>query len=438
MIEISRIKGFTSLFVLFLSSSVYSYVLTAYKLDTLITIIFIFTLIFIYINLLKQESPNWVRLIVIYNGLLYFGLIIGFVLAGAPEKSIWMVDSYDMHLPGAKNVAMYLAGKEEMRELKGSFDKIYFIQVWTGIFFWFFGVKPWVSILAALPLKILTSLNIFWLSRKLNDERSAAISAFTYAFMPTLLFYTISFYKEVSIHFIISSIFLLNYKIFYEKSYYQIVLLSVLMLLIANERFYLFPMMGLMSLVFVILSKKISNFLKVIFLGVFVIFGILFAFRYSGAIEINRIFEILNVLKNGYNNYSDVNKVYNSELIYPLSFIKIIFTPFFTFNKFEIFFDYSYLLIWGAFLNQFVILVALSGYFKHLRKYWIYSIPFWLLIMLFAYVAPYNGRLRDSFYPIIVIWFASGLLYLEPLLIRILPKKTLEHRHKNDFYIKPE
>jgi uncharacterized membrane protein len=36
-------------------------------------------------------------------------------------------------------------------------------------------------------------------------------------------------------------------------------------------------------------------------------------------------------------------------------------------------------------------------------------VPFALFLLLFAYLAPYSGRQRDSFYPVIALFAAIGL-----------------------------
>ena len=53
-------------------------------------------------------------------------------------------------------------------------------------------------------------------------------------------------------------------------------------------------------------------------------------------------------------NAPGVDKAWNQDVAYPLAALKILFTPFFHPNKFEVFKDFSAILTWAAIPSQAV------------------------------------------------------------------------------------
>ncbi len=362
---------------------------------------------YIITHTLQNRSPTFSR-IAWYNISIYIGIIIGFQLAGAPEKSIWMTDSYTMHLPGSVNIANVLHGASQIRATSSVFDKIYFIHFWTGFWFWLIGVFPSVTVLAMLPLKTLTAFIIFKLGKKIFGQKEGAVASMIYIFMPTTLFYTVAFYKESMIHLAIASLSLSIFCIFITKELKYFLLLLPAALILSNERFYLFPIFLFTISLLTLCTREISYKFKIFICIIGSLTALIFYNKYQGQIPINRLVETLNNFRNNYNNYTDIQSAYNLRLSYPLAFIKLVFTPYFTFNKFNLFYDYSYLLIWGSLLNQVVIFLGFFQLIKSSKEYWYFLLPMLIFIIIFAYIAPYNGRLRDSFYPIIAIFSVRG------------------------------
>ncbi len=361
-----------------------------------------------------------------YNIAIYLGISTGFLLSGAPEKSLWMVDSYTMHLPGSVNIAGFLHGKSVIRETSSVFDKIYFTHYWTGLWFWLIGVFPVVSTLAMLPIKSLTAFLIFLLGKKTFGEKEGLTAALIYIFMPTVLFYTVTFYKEPMIHLAVAAISLATYCIFRNRDYKYFFLLVPSFLILSNERFYLFPIFLGNVLILTLSFKELSIKLKFTLYTLGLIGAVFFLNKYQSQIPILRLKSALEVFRANYNSYSDVNSSYNSQLIYPLAFIKLIFTPFFTFNKFKMFYDFSYLLIWGSLLNQFIIFLALFELCRSIKKHWFFLLPLVSFLIIFAYISPYNGRLRDSFYPIIVVFSTRGFYSFQFIFLKIKLKHTFK------------
>ena len=112
-------------------------------------------------------------------------------------------------------------------------------------------------------------------------------------------------------------------------------------------------------------------------------------------------------------NAPGVDKAWNQDIAYPLAALKILFTPFFHPNKFEVFKDFSAILTWAAIPSQAVTVLVLFGVAAEFvlarLKTAILTIPFSLFLLLFAYLAPYSGRQRDSFYPVIALFATIGV-----------------------------
>ena len=116
---------------------------------------------------------------------------------------------------------------------------------------------------------------------------------------------------------------------------------------------------------------------------------------------------------------SDISREWNADLWYPLAVVKVLFTPFFTFHKFEIFRDLSALLTWGSFASQAVIALGCYGFWLQMREAGtsqarvgalIMALPLISFILFFGYLAPYSGRQRDSFFPVIATFAAVAVV----------------------------
>ncbi len=125
------------------------------------------------------------------------------------------------------------------------------------------------------------------------------------------------------------------------------------------------------------------------------------------------VFDGLAWARQNYMNSPDVNQNLNADLWYPLAVIKLLFSPYLTPSKFNIFVDLSALLTWGGPISQVIMLSAIVGIWAEFRKNLMRTIvvafPFALFLLLFGYLAPFSGRQRDSFLPAISIFAALGL-----------------------------
>jgi hypothetical protein len=397
---------------------------------SLLTMVFLLVLFIVFsfnlLSILKNnetDAVKWLYISLVYTAILHISVLLGFYLSGQADKFLWVVDSHNLHLPGAINISNYIQGKEVLRTLQDSFDKIYLTHVITGVFFRFFGVNPLVSGLSLVMMKLLTIVVMFRLGKVMFNLKVASIGVLIYAFMPNILYYTTVFYKEAVVQFLIATLLLSGFNLFVKKNNLLLHggILLVFLGFIANERFYLFPIFLFVCIVFVFMNfRKLNRYLL---LGILMLSGIgiyMFMMLYTpwfltqgwGFKNIHTLFSVLADYRNMYMSYSDVTSI-NTQIPYFIAVVKILFTPYFTFNKFNLFDNYSYILIWSSFLNQAIIGLALYGMWKSLKtkfkEHCFIITPFFLFILLFAYIAPFAGRIRNSFYPIISIYAAYGL-----------------------------
>jgi hypothetical protein len=348
--------------------------------------------------------------------MLHLGILAGFYFSGRGESALWVIDSYQMHIPGSKNIANYLMGFEGLREQDSVFDKIYFTHLVVGVFFILFGINPISSGLALMLAKVATILIMFHLGKRMFDGKIASIAILIYSLSPISLFYTITFYKEAIVQLLVIMIYFSIFSFVSKNnssrvySTYIIFLLSLL--LIMNERFYLFPIFIFTGILLIMLNHSIRVGIKCLILLLSISGGYIFYNVYSTALDFSNLLEVLNGFRSAYHNYSDVDPI-NADIPYSLAFLKFIFTPFFTLNKFDIFDGYSYLLIWGSFLGQIIMIFSLFGMYKSLRlnfsRTWFMLMPFFIFLCIFAYISPFNGRIRDSFLPLIALYSAYGI-----------------------------
>ncbi|MEI7529968.1 MAG: glycosyltransferase family 39 protein [Elusimicrobiota bacterium] len=427
------------LLALFICASSYAYgILTVPRpFYSTVTLGFLAALLAVFlVNLARilraDESAlgGELRRVLLCAGALHCALILGFYLSGHPQTALWVEDSYHLHIPGAVNVAAYIHGREALGSIGVPFGGVFLTQALVGVFFSFLGASPVVSAAVLALVKLLAVVVLFRLGRMMFGERAGLIGALLYVFSPTILYYTTVFYKEAVIQLVVAALLLAALRIYRKAGGWgDWLLLAASLAALINERFYLF-FFFLLALIPPALhaARSLGRFSRA---GAALLAAACFsalAYKYMGWVNakfgpLNSsegcFFSGINNLRALYNGFPDVSSV-NSTLAYPFAFLKILFTPFFTMNKFQLFSDYSYILIWGSFFNQAVIALSLYGLYKALRADWrthgLLLFPYFLFLCIFAYVAPFNGRLRDSFYPLITIYAAYSVSKLYSVL----------------------
>lgn len=365
------------------------------------------------------------------------GVFAGLAIAESAERLLWVVDTRTTHLPGATVVANALGLDVHVGELVQGplLNRVFFTHVWVGIFFRILGVNVFASSLAMLFAKLGALHFIYKLASKMFDDKVGALAALTFALAPTVLFYTSLFTKEAPIHFLVAATMYGMYGMMVEKRMRPSLLFFAALCVLALERFYLVPPFILAVLVHFSISRTVELRTRVLVAVSSLILGGLFVGLLSQTYDLSSLSSELEKARFFYNNYADVNHKYNFDIRYWWKLIKITFTPFFTSNKFDLFSDFSYILIWGSAINQAVIAFAIIGGLVAMAwrfgRHWANWFPFVCFLLLFAYLAPYSGRQRDSFYPLLSIYFAFLVVGIYRARFGFFLGKTL--RPKNDY-----
>jgi hypothetical protein len=365
------------------------------------TIFFIVFLIFAGFQLAKRESLFELSAVLFC---IYLGLGAYDLFSPGFSQYLLVADSVNTHWPRSLNII----------ELENIFDFSGFTtHLVTGLFIKILGENMMAVSLSQFSFKIIGVLLTFQLAKRFWATRTAYLAALIYSFCPTVFFYNSVLYKESAVQMYVAAILLTIVNLQQKKEWKYIFGLVCLLLFLYFERYYL---VYFIAVVFVFTSNRFdlirtNKFKFAIFYTLLIGWLIYFLFENNYSLEwFVRFFESIYV---NYNSYTDFSREFNQELPFVLKVVKIFFTPYFTFQKFHLFNGHSYLLIWGSFVNQLVISLAIYGYILRCRAKGAIAdpqlvLPFFILIILLSIVSPWNGRLRDSFYPLISVYSAFG------------------------------
>lgn len=364
------------------------------------------------INQFQEKHPVFV-----YMQLIALNLSIALTAAAihSPNSFFWVEDAVSTHLPASEAYANFFSGHSNWQSLAPFRDVAGITtHVLTGFFIAILGKNILATILTQLLFKALIVFFIYKISTILWNKKTAFIATQLYGFCPTIFFYNLVLYKEGAVQFFLAIIVFLVLKIFLHNKYYNLIPLVFFLYLLEKERFYITYLLLLMLPFFIYtlpFKKTGKNISILLLLAIALTLGAYLEF--PDFFSITKLVYKVNRLRNTWAGYSDVLNQYNYDIPYPLAFIKILFSPYFTFNKFKIFSDFSLLLIWGSPINQIIILSALLGFFQNIKKSMLHFnlwLPFIIFLVFAAYISPWSGRLRDSFYPLIACYAAHYLL----------------------------
>lgn len=408
-------KEFKFLCSLSLLCFIYGYVIALNNLvfNNISTVIFIsFSMLFLYQGIRitndSEDSRSTILFLLAVTLAVNLFMILGTALAFPTEKIFWVVDSYDMHIPGSVRIMELIQGKLSGPIVRSSaYDRTYLAHIIGALFFSIFGVNHVASSLSLLAPKVVCAYFIFKSTKRMFGFDCAKIAILVYAILPTAIFYTITFYKEATLQMLVAVILYYIIKFYEQLDIKSFLILLFLFLLLGNERHYLVPCFAISALFFVFLSQKLKVFYKIALILTFIVGYKIFTYYYWD-INFAEILSVLAVYKSKYNGYTDITSI-NRTLPYPLTVIKLLFSPFVTPIKLQTYSHYATLLTWGSFIHHMLILAFGIGFYKlwneksHRQVLVLISAPFFAFLLTFGYVAPYNGRLRDSFLPLIII-----------------------------------
>lgn len=394
--------------LIFISAFIFSLGVTS-DLDIYVyfSLIYVFFITILSLILIYKSLKNSINIGPIYISVMTFcnhiGILLGFLVAGGSDSMIWAADAMDHHLPNAITFSDWMAGEGYLDVInENPFKKIYISNIWVGLFFYLIDVSPLVTVLSMLAIKIITIFIIYRASIALtSDTGISSVAAIIYALSPTITFYTIQFYKDFFIQLLISLILLAIFK--YKNKIKGLLIIPILIL--SFERFYLSIIIIITFLVYYFNSnsgilKKLSMLVSCIFLSI-----LIFSYYFKN----QDIFNLFNIIKNFADTHNDLVDVMPTTNIF-IDLFRIFFTPFFNFYKLDMYNKFDSLLTWGSFVHQAVMLFYLRGlWYYRKNSLTLINLSFLFLILILAMVFPYNGRARDSLYPLIVIYSAIGI-----------------------------
>ncbi len=348
-------------------------------------------------------------------GTLYCSLLIAGFWAIGRADVLWVPDSITLHGPGAERAMAFLKGNGSLDFASVFGEQVQFTYLWAALLGIFAGINPVSTAVSNLMIKLLTWFLWHRSIEKHYGQQIANVTLLLLMFVPTQIFYGLVFYKEPVVQLLVVIALSAALDLRVSPNAKSVVFGAASVLCLAIERIYLAPMLGLVLLLSI--SPHIKSFAfnrrtiagGVFALGAVWVFGTVFFRDFS----LLKIFDNLAWLRHNYMNAPGVDKAWNQDIAYPLAVIKTLFTPFFHPNKLEVFKDFSAILTWGAIPSQAVTMLAVFGvsveFIRTKLKTAILVVPFALFLLLFAYLAPYSGRQRDSFYPVIALFAAIGL-----------------------------
>lgn len=407
----------------FIVGSLYCAILTysGFLIQNTANIIFVLLLFLLtYKNLSAKESTLSITPILIQLALLILGIATTAQVIHSPNSFFWAQDSIQSHLPESIKFSEYFKGNDAIKTTMG-IENGKATHAFTGALIVLFGVNTFTTVLGQLILKLLTCIVIYNICQIQWNKRVGYVAAAVYAFCPTVIFYNLFFYKEGMVQLMVAFILLFTLKIFLRKKLFYVFPLALAYWILFGERAYLSYILIIPLILMPLRTDLLKpNSRKVVYLIILALLGMILL--YLGLFDFNQKVTKLAELRAHYSSFSDVQNKYNYEIPLPVAFIKILLSPYFTFNKFNIFSDTSLLLIWGSFVNQAIILASLCGFFIAARRnltHVIVWIPFIIFLSFAAYISPWSGRLRDSFYPLIAC-YAAYFIYTNHFTRKIL------------------
>lgn len=365
------------------------------------------------------------------------GLALGTNMAGTIADFFWIPDSIETHVPSAKIIAGALSGSLPQNiDLENLLKKPGVLtHLWVGIWFALFGASAFVSTLSLIVVKLGTLVVLGVCGKLLFDVlgssapprlngRALGIGAWLpYAAAPTVLFYTMAMYKEAVVHLLMAGAIaglLLNVR---KPSYFAITVLAVSLAGLAIERFYLTALCSpfLAYVLFICVQRR--QFIKGALILFASIFCILLLPLENYSVELGIAY--MRDLRAYHAAFPGISFRYNYEINYGVAVLKTLFTPIWAPNKLEMFSGASALITWGSFVHQAIVITYLLGVLKAVRSHGLLhvliQVPFILFLLFAAYLSPWAGRIRDSFYPMISMysfWYIATQLEGDWLFIK--------------------
>jgi len=335
----------------------------------------------------------------------HVGILLGFSIGLGPDYMLWPDDTIDHHLPNAIAFSEWLSGIGTLEIFTDNpFAKVYISNMWVGIFFYVFGTYPVVSGFAMLLIKLIAVALIYYAAFNfLKDKSVASIAAIIYGLLPTLTFYTLQFYKDFFIHFLVALVLFIISKSIKRQKYAIFLVLPLGAMFV--ERFYLLVMICVtLVLYYWSQSGKVGLKISIFVLGGGASLAVLdYYFAGQGIIELIITIQEFEAAQNESIDATPTTYI-------ALDLFRSAFTPFFNFYKLNSYSHLDSILIFGGFIHQLTMIFYFKGLWVARKdRVIILNYAFLFLIVILALIMPYAGRARDSLYPLVSLFAAIGI-----------------------------
>jgi hypothetical protein len=391
--------------LLFVSSFLFAFAVCTQLFDPIISV-FLFQIVLLTSSIIliqyartNRVNNNFAYYIIFLMVLVQFTLPLVYSFVDGPAFMIWTTDAYDHHIDNAEIVSDYINNFGKLPQWDNPYQKLYFSNWWIGLFYAVFGASPYITAIATSIFRIPTSYLVYKSAYLLSRNKShASIALIIYSFSPTVILYTMQYYKDFIVHFFVA---LFLFFLIKSRSNLIFLLLSFFpMYILFNERFYLALIFSVV-LSAVVFTSSLSIKLKFFLLSVPFFIFIFYVNRYFPSGGLQNVIEALYELQESHNLDSSVTPTTNIFI----DFLRAAFTPFFSSHKVENYIWFDSLLVFGGFVHQFVMILYFTSLWMYRKFKFLLALNLstLLLLLLIGLIFPYNGRARDSLYPLISI-----------------------------------
>lgn len=379
---------------------------------------FVYILITLYgiLNLYRLKLRPLKSLLLCF--LLQLILIVSFSIDHNYSKSqLWVSDSVQTHVVEANKVKTSLHNSNFLSHTYSRPGRT--THTLTGIFFSIFETSPFISSVAQLLLKLVTSIILYHSITSIINTNTALLSVLLYNFMPVQLFHTTVLYKESAVHFGISLFVAAIAFLKSKRLLSSFLLFSISILQLKHERFYISAsLISSIPFIFYMYRPQTLKNKLIIIIGLLISSALALS-TFNDIPNITWFFNKMKELRESYSSLPGINYALNYEIPYPLAFIKLYFSPHFSFNKFSMFLGYSSIITSGTLFNYFFMIFALIGNAKLIktnhRLGLLLTMPLLFFLVIAAYISPWSFRLKDSFHPIFCMFSSIGIFYFKNL-----------------------
>ncbi|MDA9958170.1 hypothetical protein N9E24_00065 [Alphaproteobacteria bacterium] len=319
-----------------------------------------------------------------------------------PYRSYIVADSIRYHLPNALEFAAILErGFDNSGALTfAGFERIYIANYYIGAFIYIFGFNAYFFPLFLIPTALLTVFFIKKSAAMVLSAEHKEFPALVYVLAPSMLMYGNQFYKEFLVHLLVS---ILCY-LFLSKRF---LLYFLVCFFLVYERFYLGAIFFAWALAYITISFNYIKKPSILAGGAIALICVVYYLSLSIPLNVE---SLLAFVSSSRAHHSEVNVTASG--LFPIDLLRIILTPFPTWHKFTDYDSLDFVLISYFFFNFVIVATFFSAFLGKNRFSIIYCLGFVFLLFLLAYVQPFNGRVRDSFLPIMCVFATPNLMYL--------------------------